>query len=99
MSWRVISLADELYQRAPVAVKRCAVIDTSQCGSGERVDILIFIKHVLIVLDAHIVVGDGQFQRLTAHATYGQHAIVVEQADEVVIVHDSFGREMADDSA
>ena len=44
-------------------------------------DRLVFIQHILIVLNAHIVVGDDQLQTFATHAADGQHTIVVEQTD------------------
>ncbi len=48
-------------------------------------------------MQPHVVVWNNQREQLTFHTTDGQHTIVVEQADEIVIVHNTLSGEMTDE--
>ena len=95
----MISLTDKLYQRAPVAVEsRAAITDAQVCGTN-GCNLPVLVTEVAIVLQPHVVVRNDQREQLALYAADGQHAVVVEQADEIVIVHDPLSREMADKNA
>ena len=68
----------------------------AQLCSTNRCNLPVLVTEVAIVLQSHVVVGNGQREQLTFYAADGQHAVIIEQADEIVIVHDALGREMAD---
>ena len=58
--------------------------------------VLVLLPHEFVILFAHIIVGDTQYQAAAACGSDGQHAIIEEQAGEDFGFGDFLGREGGD---
>ena len=47
-------------------------------------DILVFLHQPVVVLSAHVVVGDDELQHGTFHVADGEHAVIEQQTDEII---------------
>ena len=94
----VVGLADERDERLPVTLKGSLVEGIVQVGDVDGMDGAVFVQQILIVLQPDVVVGDDELEAVAHHTADGEHAIVVEQADEVAELHHLLGWEMRDEA-
>ena len=89
----VILAADALKHLAPLSTIGCESEGILKVANSQRLNLVIFHQHIIIILLTYIIVGDTKYRHTFLNALNCHHAIIEQKALEHVRVGELVGRE------